>query len=100
MASFLLRRLSTAVLILLILSFVIFLLQSVSPGDPARAYVGANASNEAVARIPVSALTGVDQDKATEIVTAGRLPAEALTGATQLAERLWAVTEALVGPLG
>ncbi len=49
MTSFLLRRLSTAVLILLILSFVIFLLQSVSPGDPARAYVGANASNEMVA---------------------------------------------------
>ena len=49
MTSFLVRRLSTAVLILLILSFVIFLLQSVSPGDPARAYVGANASNEMVA---------------------------------------------------
>ena len=49
MTSFLVRRFSTAVLILLILSFVIFLLQSVSPGDPARAYVGANASNEMVA---------------------------------------------------
>ncbi len=49
MTSFLVRRLSTAVLILLILSFVIFLLQSVSPGDPARAYVGANASPEMVA---------------------------------------------------
>jgi succinyl-CoA synthetase beta subunit len=33
----------------------------------------------------------VDHDKATEIVTAGALPAEALTGAAQLAERLWAV---------
>jgi succinyl-CoA synthetase beta subunit len=51
----------------------------------------AHTNPEAVARIPVSALTGVDQDKATEIVTAGRLPAEALTGAAQLAERLWAV---------
>lgn len=49
MSSFLIRRLSTAVLILLILSFVIFLLQSVSPGDPARAYVGANASPAMVA---------------------------------------------------
>jgi succinyl-CoA synthetase beta subunit len=39
----------------------------------------------------VSALSGVDHDKATEIVKAGRLPAEALTGAAQLAERLWAV---------
>jgi succinyl-CoA synthetase beta subunit len=51
----------------------------------------AHTNPEAVARIPVSALTGVDQDKATEIVNAGRLPAEALTGAAQLAERLWAV---------
>jgi peptide/nickel transport system permease protein len=49
MTSFLVRRFSIAVLILLILSFVIFLLQAVSPGDPARAYVGANASNEMVA---------------------------------------------------
>src|SRR6201996_9302866 len=46
---------------------------------------------EAVARIPVSALTGVDHDKATEIINAGELPAEAVTGAAQLAERLWAV---------
>ncbi len=51
----------------------------------------AHTSPEAVARIPVSPLTGVDHDKATEIVTAGRLPAEAVTGAAQLAERLWAV---------
>jgi succinyl-CoA synthetase beta subunit len=51
----------------------------------------AHTSPEAVARIPVSALTGVNHDKATEIVSAGRLPAEALTGAAQLAERLWAV---------
>ncbi len=51
----------------------------------------AHTNPEAVARIPVSALTGVDHDKATEIVTAGALPAEALTGAAQLAERLWAV---------
>ena len=51
----------------------------------------AHTSPEAVARIPVSALSGVDHDKATEIVKAGRLPAEALTGAAQLAERLWAM---------
>jgi succinyl-CoA synthetase beta subunit len=51
----------------------------------------AHTNPEAVARIPVSALTGVDHDKATEIVNAGELPAEALTGAAQLAERLWAV---------
>jgi succinyl-CoA synthetase beta subunit len=51
----------------------------------------AHTNPEAVARIPVSALTGVDHDKATEIVSAGELPAEALTGAAQLAERLWAV---------
>jgi succinyl-CoA synthetase beta subunit len=51
----------------------------------------AHTSPEAVARIPVSPLTGVNHDKATEIVNAGRLPAEAVTGAAQLAERLWAV---------
>jgi succinyl-CoA synthetase beta subunit len=51
----------------------------------------AHSNPEAVARIPVSPLTGVDHDKATEIVHAGRLPAEAVTGAAQLAERLWAV---------
>src|SRR5271165_5491539 len=51
----------------------------------------AHTSPEAVARIPVSPLTGVDHDKAREIISAGRIPAEALTGAAQLAERLWAV---------
>ena len=49
MLAFLTRRLSAAVLILLILSLVIFVLQHVSPGDPARAYVGANASPATVA---------------------------------------------------
>ena len=44
MPRFLTRRLRPLVLILLILSLVIFVLQHVSPGDPARAYVGANAS--------------------------------------------------------
>jgi succinyl-CoA synthetase beta subunit len=51
----------------------------------------AHTNPEAVARIPVSPLDGVDKAKATEIVTAGRLPAQALAGAAELAERLWAV---------
>jgi succinyl-CoA synthetase beta subunit len=46
---------------------------------------------QALARIPVSPLTGVDAVKAAEIVAAGNLPAQALTGAAALAERLWAV---------
>ena len=49
MLTFLTRRLAAAVVILLILSLVIFVLQYVSPGDPARAYVGANASTATVA---------------------------------------------------
>ncbi|HTX29231.1 MAG TPA: ADP-forming succinate--CoA ligase subunit beta [Streptosporangiaceae bacterium] len=44
---------------------------------------------EALARIPVSPLTGVDAAKAAEIVAAGRLPEEARAGAAGLAERLW-----------
>jgi succinyl-CoA synthetase beta subunit len=44
---------------------------------------------EALARIPVSPLTGVDAAKAAEIVAAGRLPEEARAGAAALAERLW-----------
>jgi succinyl-CoA synthetase beta subunit len=51
----------------------------------------AHNSPEAVARIPVSALTGVDSAKAAEIVAAGRIPAEAADGAAVLAERLWAM---------
>jgi peptide/nickel transport system permease protein len=46
---FLLRRLGAAAVLLLVLSFVVFLLSRIAPGDPARAYVGANASNAAVA---------------------------------------------------
>ncbi|MET0700795.1 MAG: ABC transporter permease [Mycobacterium sp.] len=49
MLTFLRRRLLAAVVILLTLSAVIFLLQHVSPGDPARAYVGANATPATVA---------------------------------------------------
>jgi succinyl-CoA synthetase beta subunit len=51
----------------------------------------AHSSPEAVARIPVSPLTGVDATKAAEIIAAGRIPAEAAQGATWLAERLWAM---------
>ena len=46
---------------------------------------------DAVAQVPVAALTGVDRVKAREIAKAGRLPEEALDGAAELIERLWAV---------
>jgi succinyl-CoA synthetase beta subunit len=51
----------------------------------------AHSAPESVARIPVSALTGVDRGKAAEIIAAGRIPAEAAEGAALLAERLWAM---------
>jgi succinyl-CoA synthetase beta subunit len=51
----------------------------------------AHTNPEAVARIPVSALTGVDSAKAAEIVAAGHIPAQAADGAARLAERLWAM---------
>ena len=51
----------------------------------------AHSSPEAVARIPVSPLTGVDAGKAQEIISAGRIPAEAAEGAALLAERLWSM---------
>jgi len=51
----------------------------------------AHTTPEAVARIPVSPLTGVDADKALQIIGAGRIPAEAAEGAALLAERLWAM---------
>jgi succinyl-CoA synthetase beta subunit len=51
----------------------------------------AHTSPDAVARIPVSPLTGVDAIKAAEIIAAGRIPAEAAAGAAMLAERLWAM---------
>jgi len=46
---------------------------------------------EALAKIPVSPLTGVDRATALEIVRAGGLPPRAQAGAAELAERLWAV---------
>ena len=51
----------------------------------------AHTSPEAVARVVIDPLSGVDAATATEIVTAGGLPAEAIAGAAALAERLWAV---------
>ena len=51
----------------------------------------AHTNPEAVARIPVDPLTGVDAAKAAEIIAAGRIPAEAAEKAAMLAERLWAV---------
>ncbi len=51
----------------------------------------AHTSPEAVARIPVSPLTGVDAARAAQIVAAGRIPAEAAAGAAFVAERLWAM---------
>src|SRR5258707_2228 len=51
----------------------------------------AHTNPNAIARVPVSPLTGVDHAKALEIVRAGRIPAEAQEGAAILAERLWAM---------
>jgi succinyl-CoA synthetase beta subunit len=51
----------------------------------------AHTSPGAVAQVQVDPLTGVGNAKATEIVTAGGLPAEAVPGAATVAERLWAV---------
>jgi succinyl-CoA synthetase beta subunit len=51
----------------------------------------AHSNPEAVARIPVSPLTGVDRAKAEEIIAAGRIPAEAAAGAATLVERLWSM---------
>ena len=51
----------------------------------------AHSNPEAVARIPVSPLTGVDAARAEEIIAAGRIPEQAAAGAALLAERLWAM---------
>jgi succinyl-CoA synthetase beta subunit len=51
----------------------------------------AHTNPDAIARIPIDPLTGVNHAKALEIVRAGRIPAEAQEGAALLAERLWAV---------
>jgi succinyl-CoA synthetase beta subunit len=54
----------------------------------------AHTNPQAVARIPVSPLTGVDGAVAAEIIAAGRIPAEAAAGAALVAERLWAMFSA------
>jgi succinyl-CoA synthetase beta subunit len=51
----------------------------------------ARTNPQALARIPVSPLTGVGPTKAAEIIAAGGLPPEARAGAAALAERMWAV---------
>ncbi|HEY6480206.1 MAG TPA: ADP-forming succinate--CoA ligase subunit beta [Streptosporangiaceae bacterium] len=51
----------------------------------------ARTNPQALARIPVSPLTGVNPTNAAEIIAAGRLPEEARAGAAALAERMWAV---------
>lgn len=50
MGRFLITRAAGAIAVLLVLATVVFLLQSVVPGDPVRARVGANASPAVVAR--------------------------------------------------
>ncbi|WP_222618610.1 hypothetical protein [Nakamurella sp. PAMC28650] len=40
---FLLRRLGSAVVLLLLLTLIIFILETITPGDPVKAYLGANA---------------------------------------------------------
>ncbi|MEU8247077.1 ADP-forming succinate--CoA ligase subunit beta [Nonomuraea sp. NPDC048916] len=49
----------------------------------------AHTSPEKVAKVPVSALTGVDRERAREIAVAGGLPQQALDGAAELIEKLW-----------
>ncbi|HTR94763.1 MAG TPA: ADP-forming succinate--CoA ligase subunit beta [Trebonia sp.] len=51
----------------------------------------AHSNPDAIARVPINPLTGVDHAKALEIVRAGRIPAEAEEGAALVAERLWAM---------
>ena len=51
----------------------------------------AHSNPGAIARVPISPLTGVDHAKAVDIVKAGRIPDEAAEQAAVLAERLWAM---------
>jgi succinyl-CoA synthetase beta subunit len=51
----------------------------------------AHSNPQAIARVPISPLNGVDRAKALEIVKAGRIPDEAAEQAAVLAERLWAM---------
>ena len=49
MKRFLLRRSAAAIVLLLLLTLIVFVLQTISPGDPVKASLGANASPAAVA---------------------------------------------------
>ena len=49
MTRFIVRRAGAAVVLLLVLTAIVFYLQSISPGDPVKASLGANASPAAVA---------------------------------------------------
>jgi succinyl-CoA synthetase beta subunit len=51
----------------------------------------AHTNPDAIARIPIDPLTGVDHAKALEIIRAGRIPEEAAEAGAVLAERLWAM---------
>ena len=51
----------------------------------------AHTNPDAIARVPIDPLAGVDHAKALEIVKAGRIPDEAAEQAAILAERLWAM---------
>jgi len=51
----------------------------------------AHSNPDAIARVPISPLTGMDRARALEIVRAGRIPDEAADQAAVLAERLWAM---------
>ena len=51
----------------------------------------AHSNPDAIARVPINPLAGVDHEKALEIVRAGRIPAQAEEGAALVAERLWAM---------
>ncbi len=51
----------------------------------------AHTNPDAVARIGIDPLKGVDRATAQEIIEAGRIPQEAVEGAVELAQRLWAV---------
>jgi succinyl-CoA synthetase beta subunit len=51
----------------------------------------AHTAPEKVAKIPVNPLTGVDRARARDIAKAGGLPENALDGAAELIEKLWAV---------
>ncbi len=44
---------------------------------------------EALAKVPIDAMTGVDKAKATEILTQARFPAEVIDGAAETVVKLW-----------